>query len=337
MAKVKDVLQALDDLTGGRCIKSPADWASGKNPWVVTKSSGIPGKAVTEIPGLVWGDPEMEVKKIAVCMTMTESVIELAAATGVNAIVTHHPAADAASSGGVLMKYYLGLYGLAHLELHEAFHGTHPGIPWLHGHTPCFSSTAYGGIPGNIVYVGDVLPEIRTVGDMIDRLNVLMDAAMDARMLELERKARGCRAIEETSVAAQPGILAGTRESPMRKVIHIFPHCGFTTEHLDQLVHDWPDVDTVIASISRVYPGHPLIDRAKELGLNFVCGNSHAMEIFENGVPLARAIKNHLPECEVVVFRERQTSIPLDEIGSPEIRAYGDRTAEKYLHRKQPG
>ena len=35
MAKVKDVLQALDDLTNGRCVKSPADWASGKNPWVV--------------------------------------------------------------------------------------------------------------------------------------------------------------------------------------------------------------------------------------------------------------------------------------------------------------
>ena len=30
MAKVKDVLQALDDLTNGRCVKSPADWSSGK-------------------------------------------------------------------------------------------------------------------------------------------------------------------------------------------------------------------------------------------------------------------------------------------------------------------
>ena len=105
MAKVKDVLAALDDLTNGRCLKGPGDWAGGKNPWVVTKSSSIPGKAVVEMPGLVWGDPEMEVKKIAVCMTMTESVIELAAATGVNAIVAHHPIADASNSGGVLIKY----------------------------------------------------------------------------------------------------------------------------------------------------------------------------------------------------------------------------------------
>ena len=48
MAKVKDVLAALDDLTGGRCLKGPGDWAGGKNPWVVTKSSDIPGKAVVE-------------------------------------------------------------------------------------------------------------------------------------------------------------------------------------------------------------------------------------------------------------------------------------------------
>ena len=84
--RVKDVLQALDDLTNGRCLKTPGDWASGKNPWVVTKSSNIPGKAVVEMPGLIWGDPEMEVKKIAVMMTMTESAIELAAATGVDAL-----------------------------------------------------------------------------------------------------------------------------------------------------------------------------------------------------------------------------------------------------------
>ena len=106
MAKVKDVLQALDDLTNGRCLMGPGDWASGrKSKWVVTKSSDIPGKAVVEMPGLIWGDPEMEVKKIAVGMTMTESAIELAAATGVDAIVVHHPIADAANSGGVLIKY----------------------------------------------------------------------------------------------------------------------------------------------------------------------------------------------------------------------------------------
>lgn len=46
MAKVKDVLAALDDLTGGRCLKGPGDWTGGKNPWVVTKSSDIDRKSV---------------------------------------------------------------------------------------------------------------------------------------------------------------------------------------------------------------------------------------------------------------------------------------------------
>lgn len=334
MAKVKDVLKALDDLTNGRCLKTPGDWASGKNPWVVTKSSNIPGKAVVEMPGLIWGDPEMEVKKIAVGMTMTESAIELAAATGVNAIVVHHPIADAANSGGVLIKYYLGAYNLAAFELHEAFHGMHPGIPWLHGHKPYFATVCYDGIPGNIVYVGDVLPEIKTVGDMINRLDTLMNASMDESMLDIERKHRGCDKIEETSVAARAKILVGKPENEMKKVIHMFPHCGFTPAHLEKLVKDNPGVDTLLATISRVYPGHPLIAKAEELGLNFVCGNSHAMEIFENGVPLARALKNHLPDVEVVIFRERQTSVPLDEIGSQEIRDYADNIAKEYLHRK---
>ena len=58
------------------------------------------------------------------------------------------------------------------------------------------------------------------------------------------------------------------------------------------------------------------------------------MEIFENGVPLANALKNHLPDVEVVVFRERMTSVPLELIGSEGIREYGSRIAGEYLHRK---
>lgn len=334
MARVKDVLTALDDLTNGRCLKTPGDWSAGKNPWVVTKSSNIPGKAVVEMPGLVWGDPEMEVKKIAVMMTMTESAIELAAATGVNALIAHHPIADAANSGGVLIKYYLGAYNLACFELHEAFHGMHPGIPWLHGHKPFFATVCYDGIPGNIVYVGDVLPEIKTVGGMIERLDKLMNVEVDEGMLKMERAHRNCDAIEETSVAARAKILVGSPDRPMKKVIHMFPHCGFTPAHLEKLVADNPGVDTLLATISRVYPGHALIAKAEELGLNFVCGNSHAMEIFENGVPLAQALKNHLPDVEIVIFRERMTSVPLDEIGSPEIREYAGNIARDFLHRK---
>jgi hypothetical protein len=209
MILVKDILTALDDLRNGRCVKGPADFASGKNPFVVTKSSNIPGKAVTETPGLVWGDPEMEVKKIAVMMTMTESAIELAAATGVGALIAHHPIADAANSGGVLIKTYLDTYKLACFELHEAFHGLHPGLAWLHGHKPHFASVAYDKIPGNIVYVGDALPGIKTVGDMMSRLDQLMNVDEDLEMLDAERAIRKCGAIAETSIAARCKILVG--------------------------------------------------------------------------------------------------------------------------------
>lgn len=334
MAKAKDVLRALDELSGGRCITTLADRVSGQNPWVVTKSSGIPGKAITETPGLVWGDPEMEIKKIACMMTMTENAIELAASTGVDAIVSHHPISEAGNSGGVAIKYYLGGYNLACFELHEAFHGTHPGIPWLHGHKPFWTNTSYGGVVGNIVHVGNALPGVNTLGEMIDRLDVLMNAAVDVEMLEAERKIRRCEQIQEPSVNCRAKILVGTPESKFSRIIHIFPHCGFTPEHLERLVQEHPDVDTLLGTISRVYPGNPLIEKARELGLNFVLGNSHALECFENGVPMAYALKNHLPDCEIVMFRERMISTPLDSFGSAEIRDYARNIAAEYLPRK---
>ena len=106
MILVKYVLNALDEITKGRCIMTPIDFAY-NNPYVATKSSGIPGKAITETPGLIYGNPLMKVKKIA----------------------------DACNSGGVLLKDYLNLYDIAVFELHEALHGLHPGIPWIHGIT----------------------------------------------------------------------------------------------------------------------------------------------------------------------------------------------------------
>lgn len=329
---VRDVLAALDDLTNGRCITSPTDYSSGKNRFVITKSSGIPGKAVTETPGLVFGDADMEVKKIAVMMTLTESAIELAAATGVNVIITHHPVADASNSGGVLLKTYLGLYGIAVFEVHEAFHGLHPGIPWLHGHKPIYSNIAYGGIPGNIVYIGEVLPEIHTIGDIIHRLDSFMDLETEDHILQAVRKYRRCPNVEETSMAVRGRILVGTEDAPVKKLIHIFPHTGVLPDHIRELVKEYPDVDTILASISRVYEGHPLIDVAKELNLNFICGNSHAMEIYENGIPLASAIKAHLPSVDVVIFREKITSIPLSDVGTEAIRKYGNDISNGYLH-----
>jgi hypothetical protein len=38
-----------------------------------------------------------------------------------------------------------------------------------------------------------------------------------------------------------------------------------------------------------------------------------------------------LPELEVVVFRERMFSIPLESFGSKEIQTYARDIAEKYL------
>jgi hypothetical protein len=186
----------------------------------------------------------------------------------------------------------------------------HPGIAYLHGHKPFYVNVAYDSIPGNIVYLGDALPQINTVGDMIDRLDRLMHVSVAEQMLEAEKKIRDCCDIAETSLAARCRISPASGKN-QKRVIHMFPHTGFTAKHLETLVKENPDVDTLIASISRVYPGHALITKAQELGLNFVCGNSHALEIFENGLPLAYALKPHLPEAEIVIFRERVASTPL--------------------------
>lgn len=101
MATVRDILKALDVITGGRVITDSFGYG-GANPFVVTKTSGIPGKAVTELPGLVWGDPDMPVKKVAVMMTLTESAIELAGATGIDCLIAHHPIAEGSNTGGVI-------------------------------------------------------------------------------------------------------------------------------------------------------------------------------------------------------------------------------------------
>ncbi|NPV70937.1 MAG: NGG1p interacting factor NIF3 [Firmicutes bacterium] len=328
---VTDVVEALDRITGGRVCVRASDLFSGKNRFVVTKSSGIPGKAVTETPGLVFGDPSRQVKKLAVCMTLTESQIELAGATGVDAIVAHHPVADAANSGGVTLKVYLGLYGIAVLELHEAFHGLHPGIQFLHGHKAFRVDIAYGGIPGNVMSVGKALDDVKTAGDVLRRLAFFMGYAGERDMLMAEREVRGCASVEETNTATGGCILNGSESSKVGTIIHIHPHTGFTADHLQQAVKEHPEIDTVISSISRVRGDSDLVAKAKELGLTFILGNSHAMEILENGVPLAAALQALLPPVEVVVFRERVSSYPLGHIGTPAIREYGKDMAGRYL------
>lgn len=335
--KVRDVLAALDQITGGRCVKNLEDIFSGKNKFVIVKSSQIPGKECIEMPGLICGDLEAEVKKIAVTMTLTECNIELAGATGVDAIIAHHPIVDAANSGGVSMRQYLNLYGVSVFELHEALHGLHPGIAYIHGHKAFRVDIAYGGIPGNILYVGNALPEVPTIGAILDRLNEFMGMQEEEKMLLSEKSLRNCSDICETNVATGGRLLVGCRENKVNTVIHIFPHTGFTAEQLARVKAEHPEADTVIASISRVGKDRSLVEKARELGLNFVVGNCHAMEIFENGMPLARALQKLLPAVEVVLFRERITSTPLHKVGTNAIREYADYIASEYLVTQKGG
>jgi len=304
------------------------------NPFAVTKTSDVLGKSVLEHPGLVWGDYDKEIKRLAVLMTLTESHIELARALCVDALIAHHPIAEGSNSGGVTFQSYLGTYDLAVYELHEAFHGTHPGIPWLHGYLPTDIDISYGGIPGNVVYVGEVLEGLDTLGAIIERLETIVDMPMECKALDTERKCRGIDEINETCVTVRPLIYLGDEYSSVRKVVHAFPHAGFTSDHLKEIKRNHPDIDTLILSISRVYPGDPMLATAEELGLNVFCGTSHAFEIYENGLPLAQAIQNFLPEIEVLIFRERVTATPLEKAGSPELREYAKKMAKEHLMNK---
>ncbi len=328
---VADVLEALDRITGGRVITHISDLTAGKNPYVMVKSSNIPGKDVVELPGLVFGDYSRPVKKLAVAMTLTESVIELAGGTDVDAIIAHHPVADAASSGGVPLKYYLSLYNLAVFELHEAFHGLHPGIPFIHGHRTFRVEVAYGGVPGNVIFFGKALPDVNTVGDILHRLETFSGRAQEDELLCSEKEIRGCAQINETVIANGPLLFCGDEKSPVGTIIHITPHGGLTPAQLEQAVREHPDADTVICSISRVRQDNPLVSKARELGLNFIVGNTHALEILENGMPLAFALQAQLPGVEVVLFRERVTSTPLASAGTEAIRDYARDIADRYL------
>ncbi len=330
--KVKELIKVLDNITGGRVVKDLNDVFTGKNPFVVMKSSNIPGKAVMETPGLVYGNPEAKIKKVAVTMTLTEGNIELAGATGVDVIVAHHPIADAANSGGVTLSCYLDLYNISVFELHEAFHGLHPGISYIHGHKPFYTDIRYGGIPGNIMYVGKALDEIKTLGDMLNRLNKMMDMDKEHQVMGTERIHFNCSEIKDSATAVQGEILLGTKGTPVNTILHIFPHTGFTAEHLEKAKSEHPEIDTVLATISRVKMDSDLVNKAKELGLNFICGNSHALEIFENGLPLAYALRHYLPEdVEIVIFRERICSTPLKDFGSATIKDYAKFITENYL------
>jgi len=328
---VRNVNAALNIITGGRIPQDISSLNSGNSPFVVVKTSNIPGKAVTEIPGLVYGDYSKAVKKIAVMMTLTESQIELAGAMDIDAIVAHHPVADAANSGGVTLKSYLDLYNIAVFEVHEAFHGLHPGLSWLHGHKAFRAEIAYGGVSGNIMFVGKALPEVKTIGDMVQRGTDFMGQDVEKKMFAAEKEVRQYQEMHETNIAAPAYILVGKEDNPVNNVLHIFPHTGFTVQHLENALREHPEIDTVLATISRVKPGHPLAKKCEELGLNLVIGNSHALEIFENGLPLARALAKLLPDTEVFMFRDRVTAVPLNNFGTQAVQDYAQMIVDNYL------
>lgn len=330
---VQNVLEALSTITGGRVLEKPEDILSGNHPFAILKTSNIPGKEVMELPGLIYGEPTMPVKKIAVVMTLTESVVELASALKVDALIMHHPVADAASCGGVPLKDYLCHYGLAIFELHEAFHGLHPGIAFLHGHVPVFTDTCFRGTPGKVVIVGKPLPEVKQVGDILSRLEDLMGRKYDIQLLEAERLIYQDENLEEISALEGGELINGKYDSEVGLILHCFPHTGFSVEDLKDVLEKYPAIKTVITSISKVRRHHPLIDACRWAGLNLIDGNSHALEVWENGLPLAYAIQDILPDMEVLVFRERITSYPLAAAGVRELRKYAQRMAHHFLLR----
>ena len=327
------VVEALNLITGGRVPQPGSAPVPGDHPFVVEKTSGIPGKAVVEMPGLVLGEPDKPIASIGIGMTLTESMIELAGAMGLDAILTHHPVADAANAGGVPLKPYLDLYNLALFELHEAFHGLHPGIAFLHGHRVLEIDINFAGLAGNVVLYGQALPVIKTASDIPLRLNAFMNLEVEKKMLDAEAKLRSCDSLNETTVAVRALVMNGGANASVKHVLHIFPHTGFTPHHLDLALERFPDTDTVIASISRVLPGSELATAIRDKGLTFVIGNSHALEVFENGLPLAYALKHQLPEVSLFMLRERVTATPLEAFGSQKIQDYARRMADHLTRR----
>ncbi|SDJ78463.1 Nif3-like dinuclear metal center hexameric protein [Paenibacillus naphthalenovorans] len=328
---VADVLEALNRISKGRMVMDWNEVTSGTNPYVVMKTSNIPGKSVIEIPGLVFGDKHKPVARVGVGMTLTESVIELASAMKLDLIVVHHPVADAASSGGVPFADYLPLYDLALIEMHEAFHGLHPGMTLLHGHRKLTTDICFGGIPGNVLHKGIALPEVQTAGDILARINRMMGRDIDVDLLEAERAIRGETTLQEATLANPAKLLSGGPDSPVKHVLHFFPHTGFSVGHLETALRMYPETDTIIASISRVREDHPFVALARERGLTFIVGNSHSVEIMENGLPLAYALELLLPGIEVFLLRERITAVPLKDIAHSRMVEYGKQMAETHL------
>lgn len=331
MTTVADITLALNTITNDRLSTHWNQAFSGSNPFIVMKSSNLPGKGIMETPGLVYGDPSRSVKKIGVLMTLTEQVIELAGATGIDVLVAHHPVADAASSGGVLLRTYLDLYGISVFELHEAFHGLHPGMAFIHGHRPYHTEIAWDGVPGKIFSLGEVIEGIQTLGDILDRVRKFAGTEDESVLLQYEREFRCLEDIDETTIAVAAQIVLGQPNDRVKHILHIYPHTGFDAKNLQEAIARYPNIDTVVVSVSRVKKDHELVRVAREAGLNMLLGSSHANEIVENGIPLAMALQWLLPDTEVRIIREKVFSYPLRGMYGPAVEMYGDWICNDYL------
>jgi hypothetical protein len=158
-----------------------------------------------------------------------------------------------------------------------------------------------------------------------------MGREIDAGLLEAERAIRGEPGLLEATLANPVMLLSGTRDQPVKHILHFFPHTGFSMDHLETALRMYPETDTIIASISRVREDHPFVGFARERGLNFIVGNPHSVEIMENGLPLAYALEMLLPGVEIYLMRERITAVALGEIGHAGMVAYGRNMAETHL------
>lgn len=327
---VQNVVDCIDTITGGRLSTFRGDI----NPWAVVKDSGIIGKSVREMPGLVWGDLQGSVGRLGVAMTLSEHHIELAHAIGVDAILTHHPVADGASSGGVPIRDYLSLYGIALLECHEAFHGLHPGIGYIHGHHAYYSDPAYQGKHGVVVTAGRPLPGVETIGDIFDRLDHMLERDMDRRVLAAEREIRNNNELVDSLTSTGFTVLHGELTSPLGStILHVFPHTGIDQYELDCLLSEHPDAGTLLLSISSSVPHSSLVRRAAQRGLNVVVGSTHPSELLENGMPLSFALSEMLPAVDVFLFRDRVVATPITAVPDGPISQYGKQMASEHLIR----
>ena len=68
---------------------------------------------------------------------------------------------------------------------------------------------------------------------------------------------------------------------------------------------------------------------------NETVSSGDALEIFENGLPLAYALKHELPEVSLFMLRERITATPLEAFGNQRIQGYARHMAEHLTKEKK--